>query len=79
VGNKPIELVLSRLENVTEVTSGWSALCPGHDDSMNSLSIGEGDDGRALIHCHAGCTFPELLEALGLRPRDLFVQGRGAK
>ena len=35
--------------------AGYSARCPAHDDSNPSLSITEGDDGRALINCQAGC------------------------
>jgi putative DNA primase/helicase len=41
---------------------------------MNSLSIGEGADGRALLFCHAGCSLNEVVTALGIRVRDLFVQ-----
>lgn len=43
-----------------------SSKCPGprHDDRRASLSIGEGLDGRVLLHCHAGCTFAEIRAAL---------------
>lgn len=34
---------------------GWSARCPAHDDSKPSLSLTDGDNGRVLIYCHAGC------------------------
>ena len=53
--SEAVKRVLMRLENVAQVSSGWTALCPSHDDNMNSLSVAEGIDGRALIHCHAGC------------------------
>src|SRR5687767_4749189 len=33
----------------------WQARCPYHDDSEPSLSIGEGDKGKVLVTCHAGC------------------------
>ena len=56
------------------VGKGWQALCPAHADSNPSLSIDEGADGRVLIHCHAGCGWQDVLEALGLSPRDLFPQ-----
>ena len=45
--------------------SGWVAKCPAHEDSNPSLSIGE-KDGKVLVHCHAGCSQRDLIEALCL-------------
>jgi len=42
-----------------------------HDDHKPSLSINQGTDGRALVHCHAGCSVEAICEALGLTLRDL--------
>src|SRR5262249_12958964 len=53
--------------------TGWSAKCPAHDDRNPSLSANEGDDGRALVHCHAGCATDAVLEALGLSAADRFA------
>lgn len=59
-------------------TSGeWSSKCPVQANHKNgdknpSLSIGEGPDGKVLLHCHAGCTTPDVARALGLGLRDLF-------
>jgi hypothetical protein len=68
--------VLDRLEaargSVRQSGSSWSARCPAHDDRAPSLSISEGDDGRALIRCHAGCDTTAVLAALELCPADLF-------
>jgi hypothetical protein len=48
------------------------ALCPSHPDGRTpALSIGEGDDGRVLLHCFGGCTAEEVTAALGLTMRDL--------
>jgi hypothetical protein len=74
VVSKPVGRVLERLDNVAELSAGWSARCPAHDDRNNSLSVAEGRDGRALLFCHAGCSFDEVLMAIGLRVRDLFVR-----
>ena len=52
--------------------TGWTAKCPAHDDGTASLSITEGKDGRTLLHCHAGCTAPAILSAMGLKMSDLF-------
>ena len=49
-----------------------SARCPAHDDRVASLVATEGDDGRVLLHCHAGCEFTEIVQALGLEMKDVF-------
>lgn len=51
---------------------GWSSKCPAHKDDRASLSVGAGDDGRALVRCFAGCDFAAITSALDLRPADLF-------
>lgn len=56
----------------------FMARCPAHEDSRASLSIARGDDGRALIHCFAGCSTPDVVAALGLDLRDLFGGERGS-
>jgi len=50
---------------------GWEARCPAHEDSKPSLSINEGDDGRALVYCFAGCEPEAVVASLGLEMRDL--------
>ncbi len=57
--------------------SGWTASCPAHDDRRASLSIGQGEDGRVLLHCHAGCAAEAVLARLGLSARDLFPAAGG--
>jgi 5S rRNA maturation endonuclease (ribonuclease M5) len=49
-----------------------SAQCLAHEDDHESLSVLEGDDGRVLVHCHAGCQVREVLAAAGWEMRDLF-------
>ncbi|REK17367.1 MAG: DUF3987 domain-containing protein [Planctomycetota bacterium] len=68
---RPVELLLEQLPDAKPVANGWSACCPTHDDTKPSLSIKEGDDGRALVHCHAGCEPKAICEALGLSLADL--------
>lgn len=53
--------------------NGWSCRCPAHEDRNPSLSIRAGDDGRALVTCHAGCTVDAVCSAIGLRSADLFA------
>lgn len=67
----PVTALVDRLDARRNGT-GWTAKCPAHDDRVASLSIGQGDDGRALLTCHAGCDTRTVLDAVGLRTRDLF-------
>jgi hypothetical protein len=43
---------------------GWLTRCPAHDDKNPSLSVSDGEDGRLLVKCHAGCDATAVLEAL---------------
>jgi energy-coupling factor transporter ATP-binding protein EcfA2 len=70
--SNPIQQFLDRLTGVQRNGSGWMAQCPAHDDDTPSLSIGEGDDGRVLLKCHAGCATSSIVEATGLTMADLF-------
>ena len=45
----------------------WTACCPAHDDRNPSLSLSDGDDGRILVHCHAGCEQDVVIAALKTR------------
>jgi DNA polymerase-1 len=65
---------------------GWLCQCPAHDDTHPSFAVdGDPVDGKALLHCRAGCTQNSVVEALGIRPTELFLtpqeqaawQGRG--
>jgi putative DNA primase/helicase len=60
------------LEGVRKQGGGYLARCPAHEDRIPSLSIGEGDDGRVLLHCWAGCETRDVVAALRLTWRDLF-------
>ena len=72
--NDPVALVLSRLEGVRKAGDGWAALCPIHDDTEASLSVGWGrDNDRAVVFCHAACDTASVLSTIGLEYRDLFV------
>lgn len=69
----PVERILESLEGSRQTHPGqWVALCPAHDDKRPSLSIREGEDGRVLIHCFAGCSALDVVESLCLGFDDLF-------
>ncbi len=52
--------------------TGWQSTCPAHDDSTPSLSISAGDDGKALIKCHVGCRYADVMQAIELHAGDGF-------
>ena len=54
-GGDKLSEILSLLDGVTGSGNQYSARCPAHDDKRASLSISTGNDGRILLHCHAGC------------------------
>lgn len=67
-----IERLLARLQSARPRGRGqWMAICPAHDDRNPSLSIRETADGRVLIHCFAGCSPCEILQAIDLSAVDL--------
>ena len=56
--------------------NGGLCFCPAHANTRTpALSVTDGRDGRLLLHCHAGCDFTSVLEAL----RGLgLVEGKGS-
>lgn len=81
---RPIELVLGRLQGARPQNDGYTARCPcpthgkGRGDLNRSLSIKEGEDGRALLNCFAGCETEDIVSALGLGMADLFERRNGS-
>lgn len=67
--------LLDRLEGVKEIPSGWLAFCPAHPDGTTrgrqSLKVTRGERAM-LLQCFAGCTLAAILEALEMRPQELF-------
>ena len=57
----------------------WSCTCPAHDDRRPSFNLRVGDNGGAVVHCHKGCSFEQIVAALGLEPRDLMPSDYGWK
>jgi hypothetical protein len=54
----------------------FRARCPGHDSSRpDSLAVGTGADGRALLWCHVGCDAHAIVRGVGLLWSDLFPEG----
>jgi len=69
-----VDTLLSRLDGVRRSGGGHVARCPAHEDRTASLSIAEGDAGRVLVHCFAGCATSDVLAAVGMELADLFPE-----
>jgi putative DNA primase/helicase len=54
--SESLQKLLSQLKGVKPAGKGFVAKCPAHDDQHQSLSVGEGDDGRALLDCKLAAT-----------------------
>lgn len=54
----------------------WEARCPAHDDQRPSLSVSEGDDGRVLVYCQAGCHLLQVIRPLGVSVGSLHPSGK---
>jgi hypothetical protein len=69
--------ILSRLHRVKGNGKQYRAKCPVRDHSSgdSTLSLLFNDDGRILIHCHAGCEVNDVLESIGLSLSDLYPDG----
>ena len=70
--------VVARFAGAKQSGDVWALKCPAHDDRVASVSMSEGDDGRVLVHCHAGCSTADILASVGLTVADLFAAPRAA-
>ncbi len=70
---------LSRLQKVRKTGKGsWMACCPAHQDKNPSMTIAEGSDGRALVHCFSQqCSIEDIANAVGLSVSDLMPENVG--
>ena len=72
-----IDLIIARLKNKgyrVKYTgkNSYMAQCPCHEDKEPSLAVSEGEDGRVLLKCFAGCNTEDIVAELGLSMADLF-------
>jgi len=59
--------ILPLLHRVKYTNDVYTALCPAHDDKINSLSLRESKDGKLLLYCHAGCSFNKIIQSLNIQ------------
>jgi replicative DNA helicase len=58
--------VLPLLSKVKKSGKNYTALCPSHSDTNNSLAVSKGHNDELLMHCFAGCEYFDILKELGL-------------
>ena len=68
-----IESFLAWFKGVKKTPNGWQACCPAHDDKKASLSISV-NEGKILLHDHGGCEPEIILDKIGLKLKDLFLE-----
>jgi hypothetical protein len=68
-----VELILSKVKGVKEISGGYQFKCPAHDDKKPSAALYPKDNGVAL-KCNVGCTTLNICEAIGIRKSDLFIR-----
>lgn len=66
--------ILERLDNVKQKNeSQWVANCPACNDTNQHLYIKKAE-GKTLLYCFHGCAFEEIIEAIGVESRDMYVE-----
>jgi biotin operon repressor len=68
------ESIARHLGGASKSGDQWSCRCPAHDDKRASLSITEKQDGKLLVHCHAGCD--QALVVSELKSHGLWTSAR---
>ena len=75
--------ILAMIRDVRPYRTWHIGKCPAHEDLRQSFSIKLNGD-KILVRCFAGCSTSQIVDALGIGIKDLFVnsgryQGRGRR
>jgi len=69
-----INLLLSKLKVKHSGKNQWRACCPAHGSEGGTLKIKEQDSGKITLTCFAGCDAKDILGAIGLDFKVLYVE-----
>lgn len=62
------EVIAKALGRAQRAGQGWLTFCPAHDNRRTpALSLADGEDGKLLAHCFAGCEGVDVLRELSRR------------
>ena len=68
---------MNHFDGVRETGNGqYSCRCPAHEDKSASLGIKQGDGGRILLNCFAGCDVKSILDAANLKWSDILPENK---
>lgn len=67
-----LQVILDRLDGVRHSGGRYRARCPVHLSRGLTLSVSEGDNGKPVVHCFAGCEPAAILGAIGLTWSDFY-------
>lgn len=67
-----LNVIMNNLKGVKRSGEEYRALCPAHNDRNPSLSLRENNDGKVIMHCHAGCSATDVMNAIGMDVKNLF-------
>ncbi|TMQ78401.1 hypothetical protein ACCUM_1629 [Candidatus Accumulibacter phosphatis] len=70
----PAEKFLSRVEHRQTGPGRWQFRVPTRKDRHMSGAVRETDEGVLLLHDFGGDSVPDILDAIGLQPSDLFPE-----
>lgn len=59
-----VEAILISLNAKQTGEVQYMAQCPSHGDDKPSLAIKVLNPSQAIFHCHAGCSFKDIIKAL---------------
>ncbi len=74
---KPIDRVKEKFPNAKQSGEEHIDHCPAHEDKNPSFSFREGDDGKVLMNCKAGCSAESICSEVGLKLSDLMPSKNG--
>ena len=77
--------VISRLDKPKRISTAkgmresYQTICPCHQDKKQSLSVSLSNDGKILLHCHAGCRTEDIISSIGYTMSDLCTDNEKPK
>lgn len=67
------EHIICKLRKVTKAKGYMKACCPAHQDDNSSLTVRVSEKGDLLLKCFAGCSFDDIVKALGVTKAECFA------